>query len=156
MNEAGPLQRSRRNLTGIVSTLVTGIWLAAMFTGQDWWLGFMLFGYVVVVPIVALLFGDKDDVEEWWDDEDVHESTRDAERTHARDRDGSRGRDPRGDATDALETLRARYARGELTDEQFERKVERLLETETLEDVEDRVREEKSKAADETRREPNR
>ncbi|MFC4448629.1 SHOCT domain-containing protein [Halorussus aquaticus] len=40
----------------------------------------------------------------------------------------------------ALETLRERYARGELTDEQFERKVERLLDTESLEDVEDRAR----------------
>lgn len=38
-----------------------------------------------------------------------------------------------------LDTLRDRYARGELTEKQFERKVERLLETETLEDgAEDR------------------
>ncbi|WP_394352010.1 SHOCT domain-containing protein [Halorussus halophilus] len=41
---------------------------------------------------------------------------------------------------EALETLRDRYARGELTDEQFERKLERLLDTESLEDVEDRAR----------------
>lgn len=47
---------------------------------------------------------------------------------------------PDNDRQEALETLRERYARGELTDEQFERKVERLLETETLEDVEDRSR----------------
>lgn len=44
------------------------------------------------------------------------------------------------DAKDALETLRERYARGELTDEQFERRLDRLLETETLEDVERRSR----------------
>ena len=37
----------------------------------------------------------------------------------------------------ALEQLRRRYAEGELTDEQFERKLERLLETQTIEDVED-------------------
>lgn len=37
-----------------------------------------------------------------------------------------------------LETLRSRYARGELTDAQYERKLERLLEADTLEHVEDR------------------
>jgi uncharacterized membrane protein len=36
-----------------------------------------------------------------------------------------------GDADeDPLETLRDRYARGELTDDEFERKLERLVETE--------------------------
>jgi hypothetical protein len=48
--------------------------------------------------------------------------------------------EPGEDRGDALGTLRNRYAQGELTDEQFERKVERLLETETLEDVEARKR----------------
>ncbi len=38
-----------------------------------------------------------------------------------------------------LERLRGRYAAGDLTDEQFERKLERLLDTETLEDAEDRI-----------------
>jgi len=37
---------------------------------------------------------------------------------------------------EGLETLRNRYARGELTEEQFERKVDHLLETETPEDAE--------------------
>lgn len=124
MATADPVERARNNLTGIVSTLVTGIWLAAMFTGQDWWLPFMLFGYVVVVPLTALLFGDRDDIGEWWDDEE--QTTRRVET--------ERGN---GTQADALETLRERYARGELTDEQFERKVEQLLRTETLEDVED-------------------
>jgi len=35
----------------------------------------------------------------------------------------------------ALATLRERYARGELTEAEFERKVERLLETETVADA---------------------
>ena len=114
-----PAQRVRQNVTGLVATLVTGIWLAAMFTGQSWWLPFMLVGYIVVVPVVALLFGDEEDIREWWDDdaEEVTDSQEQAE-------------------PDALQTLRDRYARGELTDEQFEHKLERLLETETIEDVE--------------------
>lgn len=37
------------------------------------------------------------------------------------------------DRSDALETLRERYARGELSEEQFERKLEALLKTETPE-----------------------
>jgi uncharacterized membrane protein len=37
---------------------------------------------------------------------------------------------------DALATLRERYARGDLSDAQFEAKLERLLEVETREDLE--------------------
>jgi len=129
MVAGSPVDRFRENLTGIVSVLVTGVWLAALFTGQEWWLAAMLFGYVVVVPVVALLFGDEEDVAEWWED--------DAGAAESRDRSADRP-----DET-PLEALRRRYAEGELTDEQFERKLERLLETETLEDAEDRaVREE--------------
>lgn len=36
---------------------------------------------------------------------------------------------------DALDTLRERYARGELTDAEFERQVETLLETEPVDDT---------------------
>jgi len=50
---------------------------------------------------------------------------------------------PGSETEDALETLRQRYARGELTDDEFERRVERLLETESVTDAQqytDRVR----------------
>ncbi|MBV0925593.1 SHOCT domain-containing protein [Halomicroarcula limicola] len=127
MTTAGPLRRASENATEIVSTLVTGVWLAALFTGQDWWLGFMLFGYVVLVPLTALLFGDRDEMEEWRDDQWGESADATSERDTGSD--------------DALSTLRDRYARGELTDEQFERKLETLLETETLEDLEERDRE---------------
>ncbi|MFC7136085.1 SHOCT domain-containing protein [Halobaculum litoreum] len=138
---ASPVDRLRENATAVVSTLVTGIWLAALFSGQDWWLAALLFGYVVVVPLTAMLFGDEDDIEEWWDEE-------------VSGIEGLGGSDDGGDAVtaeppsdpdtrDALDTLRDRYARGELTDEQFERKLERLLETESLEDLEDRKRRER-------------
>lgn len=45
-----------------------------------------------------------------------------------------------GDVTDALETLRQRYARGELSDDTFERKLEALLETDVPEDARRRAR----------------
>ncbi|AGB38461.1 SHOCT domain-containing protein [Natronococcus occultus] len=125
-----PRTRLRENATEVTATLVTGIWLAAMFTGQGWWLAALLFGYIVVVPMVALLFGDEDDVREWWTEDEI-----DPETLEEPD-------DEEPSATDALERLRDRYAAGELTDEQFERKLDRLLETETLEDA-DRWRRER-------------
>ncbi len=138
MSADGPRERLRENATGVASTVVTGVWLAALLTGQGWWLAALLFGYVVVVPLVALLYGDDEDRHEWWDDwwgEESFEEWWD-------DLWGEEDDDPEPEVEpnrrDALETLRERYARGELTDEQFERKLEYLLETETLENVEDR------------------
>ena len=141
MDEQRPIDRLRENATEVASILVTGIWLGALLTGQSWWLGALIFGYAAVVPLVQLLFGDEEDQDEgsdgwwsdqwnWWGNETEANSTDSTETT-------SEG----GGNRDALETLRDRYARGELTDEQFERKLERLLETETIEDAEDRLTE---------------
>ena len=137
---ASPAERLRENATGVVSTVVTGIWLAAMFTGQDWWLAALLFGYIVVVPVTAMLFGDEDDIDEWWDEEVTG-----VEGLADSDGEATRPEEPPTDpdTRDALDTLRDRYARGDLTDEQFERKLDRLLETESLEDVADRRRRER-------------
>ncbi len=129
MDDQSPLERARENLTGLVSILVTGIWMTALFTGQEWWLGALLFGYIVVIPATAMLFGDEEDIEEHWDgtvgssSSETEDET--AKQSETRDRDTS----------DALDALIDRYARGELTDEQFERKLDRLLETETVEDA---------------------
>lgn len=127
--DAGPLERARENVVGIVSVLVTGIWLAALVSGFQYWLALLLIGYIVVIPLTAMLFGE-DEVEEHWGED---ATVPDEQRTPDAD----------GDGEDALATLRERYARGELTDEQFERKLERLLETETLEDVAERARTER-------------
>ncbi|GAA0554790.1 SHOCT domain-containing protein [Halorubrum ejinorense] len=119
-------ERFRRNASGIAATTVTGTWLGALLAGFDWWLGFMLFGYVVIVPVVSMLF-----------DEGESESAHvDSEPGSVRvERDEGARDDATGDTTDALERLRTRYANGDLTDEQFERKLDRLLETETPEDA---------------------
>ncbi|QPV65032.1 SHOCT domain-containing protein [Halosimplex litoreum] len=64
-----------------------------------------------------------------------YESEREADR--GREREGGhrdRGRSDEADA--ALAELRDRYARGELGDEEFEARVERLLETESVDDAE--------------------
>jgi len=129
-----PRERLVENITGITAMGVTGTWLAAMFLGFSWWLPFMLFGYIVIVPLVAILFGDDSDIEEWVDDEFVSSTTTEHSTT-----------DDRSDA-DPLADLRRRYANGELTDEQFERKLDRLLETETLEDADEWRRRERESA----------
>jgi uncharacterized membrane protein len=60
-------------------------------------------------------------------------------RRYERGRDRDRERDRPGEYTDeretALSTLRDRYARGEIDEVEFERRVERLLETETVADA---------------------
>ncbi|MCU4739833.1 SHOCT domain-containing protein [Halobacteria archaeon AArc-m2/3/4] len=152
-----PATRLRENATEIASTVVTGVWLAALLSGQSWWLGALLFGYIVVVPVVALLYGDEEDRREWWDDWWGEESEDDwwGEESTAESKTGSdtpSHDDSRATSApesaptapsrnrDALETLRDRYARGDLTDDQFERKLERLLETDTLENADEWVR----------------
>lgn len=126
MSTDEPIDRLRGELTGVVAMLVTGIWLVAMFADQSWWLPFMLVGYVVIVPLTAILTGESD------------------RETEEADRDGH-GQAETSEQADALARLRERYARGELTDEAFERKVERLLETETLADADDLLGEERSR-----------
>ena len=124
-------ERFRHNASGIAATTVTGTWLGALLAGFDWWLGFMLFGYIVIIPVVSMLFDDEE--EEALDDPAARDSETGATRV---EREQPTAEEPRtGDTTDALERLRTRYANGDLTDEQFERKLDRLLETETPEDA---------------------
>ena len=120
-------ERFRRNASGIAATAVTGTWLAALLLGASWWLPFMLFGYIVIVPVVSMLF-DEEESESVHVDGEAGSVTVETGRTAKAD--GSAG-----DTTDALERLRSRYANGDLTDEQFERKLDRLLATETPEDA---------------------
>ena len=125
--------RLRHNASGIAALTVTGTWLAALMLGFDWWLGFMLFGYIVIVPIVAMLF---DEEEELVHAESENRSDRVESGSVRVPKEASGGDESDVDDTaDALDRLRTRYANGDLTDEQFERKLDRLLETETPEDA---------------------
>jgi len=113
MTDTSTRERFRRNASGIAATAVTGTWLAALLLDFGWWLPLMLFGYIVIVPVVSMLF---DEEESAWGGADRTagretdpESERDRERElsrHAgRDRSGDRDRDDvgRGDTTDALD-----------------------------------------------------
>jgi uncharacterized membrane protein len=83
--------------------LVLGVGLTALFLGFDWFWVVFAVGFAVVVPIVSILAGE--------DESETDESpTPPSEPT----------------TDDPLETLRRRYVAGELTEEQFERKLEAL------------------------------
>ncbi|ELY40330.1 SHOCT domain-containing protein [Natronorubrum tibetense] len=149
-----PATRFRENATEITTMIVTGLWLALLFLpgGTQLWLPVMLIGYIIVIPLVALLYGDKSEREAWWGSESWDDWWGDG---NDRDESPSASSNPeRADETtpgDALETLRERYAAGELTDDQFEQKLDRLLETETLEDADRRRRGRKANVRDRDR-----
>lgn len=105
----------REETVAVVSILVLGAGFVAMYFGASWFWMVWVLGFVVVMPLLSILL----DVDEDSESEPVP------------------GSEAAVDGGGAHETLRERYARGELTDEQFERKLERLLETETIEDVHD-------------------
>ena len=118
MGESSLWQRVRANITEVVGMCFLAVFVSAFFVGQRWLLGVGLLGMLVITPVVAFLFGDEDDVAEWWGE---------ADRSSA-DADDSGRLDP-------LDELRSRYARGDISDDEFERHVERLLETESLDAV---------------------
>jgi hypothetical protein len=126
-------------LVKLTSLLVLGAGLLALFTGQDWfWLVFAL-GFAVLVPIVKLVTDELGS-----ESDDSGPPTTDLDRGHD---------DASESKQDALDTLRNRYARGELSEEAFERKVERLLETETLEGARGHVERESAEAEADLHRE---
>ncbi|MFC7213125.1 SHOCT domain-containing protein [Saliphagus sp. GCM10025334] len=149
-------ERFRANATGIASTLVTGLWLGLLVgdIGDDLWLAVLIVGYVGIVPAVSMLFDDDEDEADGLDEiDEVAEADEtdeaddagwlnvpgetDETATHEPNQRQPGSRAPSSeDRANALATLRTRYATGELTDAQFEHKLERLLEVETLEDAE--------------------
>ena len=96
--------------------------------GQSWFWVVFVVGFAGIVPLVAVL--SKDDDESGEPSEAPHDGAETTEESR----------------TEALETLRERYARGELTHEEFERKLEALMGTESPERAERRVEREREEA----------
>jgi uncharacterized membrane protein len=112
---------------GVASMLVLTVGLAVLFLDQPWFWVVFAVGFAGIVPLIAVLSkGDES--------ENPSETSRDVDETTEESR------------TEALETLRDRYARGELTHEEFERKLEALIETESPERAERRVEREREEA----------
>lgn len=138
-------------VVGAVALGVLGAGLGSLFGLPvlnliEFWVIFAI-GYAVVVPLVSLLRGQ------------AGGRARSPESADRPRRDRVAETPGPGDTADegvdaALDRLRDRYARGDLSDEQFERKLEALLETETPEDARARVEETaRSDARDSTEQE---
>lgn len=125
---SSPRKRARNRLDEIVSLLVLGGGFVALFAGFEYFFLVWILGFVVLVPLVSILTGE----EMLSSLEDDHDATAtESEHTSA----SQETDDPTPSTQDALTTLRERYARGDLTDEQFDKKLTRLLETETPENA---------------------
>ena len=116
--------------------VVLGAGLGSLFgvpllAAVDFWLVFVV-GYAVVVPLVSLARGRQ---------RAEAETGSSTARTPRIERsDGTEGDDQWDDGVDAaLDRLRDRYARGDLSEAQFERKLEVLLETDTPENARKRI-----------------
>lgn len=110
---------TRNEAFGIIALLTLGLGFVGMVAGIEYFFVIWVLGFAVVLPILGILFGETDTDKEL--DMNRERTTEDDQRTES--------------STDALTTLRNRYARGALTDETFERKLDRLLETESPENA---------------------
>lgn len=121
-----PSELNSGDTMGILSILILGVGFVALFAGVSYFWIFWVLGYVVVLPIVAILTDSTE-----WEGTANEEWTAEGEQREPEQNTASES----PSTQDALSTLRERYARGDLTDDQFERKLDRLLETETLENA---------------------
>jgi len=108
---------TRQQLLGVVAVLSVGLSAFAYVLGFAA-LGQAVFtlGVLIVLPLVVVL----------GDDLPVVESAGDAREFESTTSDPATGET----AHSAVEQLRERYAKGEIADEEFERRLERLLESE--------------------------
>ena len=63
-----PTERIRENAVEITSMLMGGLGFLALFSGFSYFWLILVLGFAVVVPIVAMPYGDEGDQKEWWDD----------------------------------------------------------------------------------------
>ena len=99
----------------VIAVVLAFVAIAAIDSGVALIIGIfaLLFGYNIIAALLGLESPASDTV----DEAEADEPTVD-------------------DKQDALDRLRTRYAEGELTEAEFERRLETLLETETVGDVE--------------------
>lgn len=120
-------KRVSNNLPGVVVFLTIGLGILGGQFGIDTGVVWVI-GFAVLLPLAGMLGGSSSG--NWNGDERGNWSQ--GGRTHDTDEDL--------EPTDPLDRLRDRYARGDLSDEDFERKLEALLETQTPEGARERAR----------------
>lgn len=100
-------------LPALAAVAVLGLGFIVLALGYSWFWVVWVVGFVSLVPITAI----------------VSEAIADADS----------GEESPADEAEALEVLRERYAAGEIDDAEFERRLDALLGTETVEEARDRV-----------------
>jgi hypothetical protein len=130
----------RRERVGLAAGVTTFVVLAVAFGAMAlgvpyFWIVFPI-GFGGVLPVIVALAGQQGRPSDQPNQSDRSASSVGAV-TVGTPVDSDSHSDPRDDA---LRTLRGRYARGELDETAFERRLERLLETETVDDAVDWVR----------------
>ncbi len=105
-------------LPAITAVSILGLGFIVLALGYSWFWVVWVAGFVSLVPITAIL------------SEAIGEA--DSEEASPADEAG------------ALEVLRERYAAGEIDDAEFERRLDALLGTETVEEARDRVEHDRS------------
>lgn len=139
MDTERPMERFRANAGVIGTSVLAGLWTIAVVMNPGSWVPLLFIGYLVVLPLAVFLLGDEADRNRWLGRNEGSSSDGIREETRTVDDSGDTGaRDlvEQPAPETPLRTLRQRYAEGTLTDTQYERKIERLLETDTLENVE--------------------
>ncbi|UPM43848.1 SHOCT domain-containing protein [Halocatena salina] len=129
---SAPRKRAWNRLDEIASLLVLGGGFVAMFAGSEQFFLIWILGFVVFVPLISILTDGT--IPSTLDDDHITQPSTATEWTRGREQQSADDPDP-SSTQDALTTLRERYARGDLTDEQFDRKLTRLLETDTPENA---------------------
>jgi len=135
------------DLVSAVGGLTVALIFAVAFGGLAldvayWWVAFPV-GFGGVLPAAVALARRR------WGDEQAGDEQADDERTASRESAGTTDDAPDPEA--ALQTLRERYAAGEIDEVTFERRVDRLLETETIADAEatvERARRERDRSTE--------
>lgn len=108
----GPSELSWGEMLAIFVLLTLGAGFVAMVAGMPYFWLIWVLGFAVVLPILGILSPE---------DEADSEPAEEERGAYV--------------STDPLTSLRDQYARGNLTDEEFERKLDRLLETESSENA---------------------
>jgi hypothetical protein len=111
---------------GIIAVLTFGVVALLGVLGGGQAAGIVaIVGWFILTPMSAMLgnvlVGDEADEDEWYDPTESTTSTRESTREQARE--------PTSDE-DPVDALRERYARGEIDEVEFERRLETLIATE--------------------------
>ncbi|PSP39224.1 hypothetical protein BRC71_03130 [Halobacteriales archaeon QH_7_65_31] len=94
----GVLSNARENIGGVTTFLILGAGMIALIPGIPWFWAIWVLGFAVLLSLVGFLTDDEDETDE-----------------------------SESDPEDPIERLKRRYADGELGDEEFERRLERLV-----------------------------